>query len=173
MNKTPKHADQDLLYQVLGTVALVVLAFVETALGQFPLFYGSAPMIMVMVIWGGVLYLPIAVPPVAIILAGFVFDLSQGVPLGFTPSLLLLGVMMLNYRRPFLIHADAGTIWYEFTALAAVLQIYSYIVVMLFSGGIPAFGPFIFQFGMTVFLFPIVHWATTLLKHFDRGEQTG
>ena len=36
MSKTPRHADRDLFFQVLGTIAMCVLAFVEMAFGQFP-----------------------------------------------------------------------------------------------------------------------------------------
>ena len=99
MSKTPRHADRDLLFQVLGTISMCVLAFVEMAFGQFPVFYGSAPLIMVIGVVILVHYLPDALPLVAVVLAGLVFDLLQGVPPGFTSSLLLLAMIVSLSRR--------------------------------------------------------------------------
>ena len=172
MSKTPRHADQDLLFQVLGTVSLLLLAFVETALGLFPFLYGSAPYLIMMVMVCLALHLPVAVPAIAVVLAGLLFDLLQGAPVGFTSSQLLLAIMIVMARRPLLIHADAGTVWYEFALMLGVLQIYGYAVISIWSGSLPSVGVFVFQLALTVLIFPVINWATTPLKHFAQPEHS-
>ena len=173
MSKTPRHADRDLFFQVLGTIAMCVLAFVEMAFGQFPVFYGSAPLIMVIGVVILVHYLPVALPLAAVVLAGLVFDLLQGVPPGFTPSLLLLAMIISLSRAPVLAHADAGTVWYEFAFVLAGLQLYSFGLNIFWSGAVPAIRPYVFQYAVTVLIFPILFWGLAPLKVLTLPERSG
>ena len=171
MSKTPRHADRDLLFQVLGTISMCVLAFVEMAFGQFPVFYGSAPLIMVIGVVILVHYLPDALPLVAVVLAGLVFDLLQGVPPGFTSSLLLLAMIVSLSRAPVLAHADAGTVWYEFAFVLAGL--YSFGLNTFWSGAVPAIRPYVFQYAVTVLIFPMLFWGLAPLKVLTLPERSG
>ena len=168
MSEIPRHIDQVLFFKVLGGVSLILLAFAEIALGQFPIFYGTTPFIMVIVMVYLALYLPVAVPPLAVVLAGLVFDLLQGAPPGFTSSILLLAVMTVKARRRLLLHADATKVWYEFALMLAGLQIYAFIVIMLWVGSMPSVGGFIFQYAMTVLIFPMLSWTAAPLKQMSQ-----
>ncbi|MGC6485448.1 MAG: hypothetical protein ACON4P_07235 [Candidatus Puniceispirillales bacterium] len=171
MTKIPRHADRELLFQVLGTVALLVMAFVEIALGQYPVFFGSTPQIMLMTAVLTLIYLPVALPLIAIVLAGIIFDLVQGAPLGFSTGMLVLASMVVLSRRSMLIHADASTVWYEFALILFGVQVYSLVIITLWAGEVPAVRPLLSQYGITVLLFPVLNWMLAPIRLFDLVER--
>lgn len=172
MTKLPRHADRDLLLQVMGTVALLLITFIEIAFGQYPVFFGSTPHLMVMATVLIALYLPVALPSVAVVLAGIMFDLVQGAPLGYSTGLLFLALITVLSRRAVLIHADAATIWYEFALLLFGLQLYCLAVIVFWSGEIPAIRPIMSQYAVTVLLFPVLNWAFAPLRMLDFQERS-
>jgi len=43
-----------------------------------------------------------------------------------------------------------------------VVQIYGFLVLVAYTGHVPAMGPVVFQFATSVLLFPILYWLTIL-----------
>jgi cell shape-determining protein MreD len=115
-------------------------------------------------------YLPTASPVTATVLAGIILDLHQGAPLGYSASVLLLTLIIVILRRPVWTHFDAAKIWYEFALIMLMVQIYCFAVITLWSGHTPSIGSFVFQYGITVLLFPVMNWAFALFKYFNLLE---
>jgi len=157
-----EYEGQVLLPQVLGFVGMLSLAFSESALGHMPIFFGSVPRIMLIMLFIMTLLLPGALPTVMVVVVGLVYDLVQGNPLGYTVSLMVIVQAAAMLRRVRLADVDAGTIWSEFGLVMAIVQIYGLLVLVLYTGHFPAIGPILFQFASTVLLFPILYWLTIL-----------
>jgi len=154
----PENQDQLLMSQVIGVVGMVTLAFAESALGHMPLFYGSVPRIMLIMLFIVTLLVPGALPTVMMFVIGIVYDLVQGNPLGYTASLMMIVQMAVILRRLRMTDADAGIVWSEFSLVMAVVQIYGLLVLVLYTGHLPAIRPIVFQFATSVLLFPILYW---------------
>ncbi|XDZ64804.1 hypothetical protein AB8880_07670 [Alphaproteobacteria bacterium LSUCC0684] len=162
MTPHEEHEGPLLLPQVIGFVGMLTLAFAESALGHMPIFFGSVPRIMLIMLFILTLQLPAALPTSMVVIVGLVYDLVQGSPLGYTVSLMVIVQAAVMWRRVRLADADAGTVWSEFGLVMAVVQIYGLLVLVLYTGHFPAIGPVLFQFASTVLLFPILYWLTIL-----------
>jgi len=155
--------DQILLAQVAGSAGMLLLAFAESALGQIPLFFGNAPRILLIMVFILNFLRPGLLPLGVTVLVGMVYDLVQGNPLGYTSSVMIVVQAWVEWRRTRLANADAGIIWSEFCLIMMVVQIFGLVVVMFYTGHLPAIRPVVFQFAASVFLFPVLYWLSVLL----------
>ena len=160
-------ADQILFQQVFAFVMLLLAAFVESGLGLVPSFYGSAPKISFCLLFLTALYRPLAVPLYPVMLVGLIYDTVQGSPFGYTSSLYLIILGVVEWRRQFLIIADPSVIWSEFVIMLSGLMVYIFLVFFIFHGAWPPFAEILFQIGFTALLFPIFNWMIAF------GRQVG
>lgn len=151
--------DQLLLQRVITFTGLIFVTFVESALGQIPLFYGVVPKLLFGLLFMLTLHYPNVVPIVSVMLVGLVFDLSQGNPLGYSSSLYFIVVLYTKFRRGFLVQAEAMTIWLEFMAMVVALMLYMMAIFVFYTGAWPPFSGMILQIGLTILVFPIINWA--------------
>lgn len=162
-----RKADQILFQQVFAFVLLMLAVFVESGLGLVPSFYGSVPKISFCLLFLIALNRPAAVPLYPVLLVGLIYDTVQGSPFGYTSSLYLIIIGVVEWRRPFLIIADPSVIWSEFVIMLVGLMIYIFAVFMIFHGAWPPFAEILFQIGFTALLFPIFNWMISF------GRQVG
>jgi cell shape-determining protein MreD len=167
-------SDQVLLQQVLSFAGLGFIAFVESALGQVPLFYGSGPKLLFCLVFAiGVRY-PKLLPLITVVVLGLIFDLLQSNPFGYSSSLYLIILVYAKIRHNILIETDAMHVWAEFALLVFGLMIYMMTVFWFYTGAWPPFGSMLFQAISTIFLFPIINWMFDLgrsLRLYFRREK--
>jgi len=162
VNAARENQDQILLSQVIGFVGMTALALAESALGQMPLFYGNVPRILLIMLFIITFLSPAVLPASMMLVIGIVYDLVQGNPPGYTSSMMMIVHMAVMLRRVKMADADAEIIWSEFSLVMAVVQIYGFLVLVAYTGHVPAMGPVVFQFATSVLLFPILYWLTIL-----------
>lgn len=155
-----------LLVQVLGFVGLLLVSFAENGLGYFPALYGSVPKLAMIVLFILCLKVPLAMPLVTVFSIGLIHDLVQANPLGHTSALMVLLHLVAQFRQPVLQQAESGAVWYEFTILMLVLMVLTIMALLVHSGTVPALQPLLFQFGLTVLIFPVINWVFELLTGF-------
>lgn len=163
MTPTRDTEDNLLLFQVLGFVGLLLIALGEAALGYFPALFGAAPKLLLICFFVFSIYLPAAFPLVSIFLVGVIFDLIQGSPFGFTSALLIMVQVIVLNRRFTLQQSDSGMIWYEFTLTMLAVLTFTLITMVLYWGRIPAPQPLLFQYSLSILLFPLVNWLIQLV----------
>ncbi|MCE2517294.1 MAG: rod shape-determining protein MreD, partial [Alphaproteobacteria bacterium] len=116
-------ADQLLLQQVFSFVGLMFIIFVDSALGQLPTFYGSAPKLVFGVLFIIGIRFPKAVPLLPVMVLGLIYDLVQGNPFGYSSSIYLIILIFTQLRGVVLVEADATTQWSEFVLLVFGLML--------------------------------------------------
>ena len=166
MNSGLEDDDTRLLGQVLAFSALLLCSFAENGLGNFAGLFGNVPKLTLIALFVFYFYHPPIVPLPSVVLAGLLHDLVHGQPLGYTSALMLVAHGWISTRRPLLAQAESGSIWYEFTMMMAVVTLLVYVALAFYSARMPALQPLIFQFSLTVLLFPVVNWAYHLVTGF-------
>ena len=165
MLRLSQESDQILFQQVVGFVALVFIVFVESALGHVSAFFGAAPKLTLCFLFILSIKFPYTVTTLSAFVAGMVFDLTEGNPLGYTSSIYLMVYFAAEWRHQFLIDAEAGAVWSEFVLLMFGIMIYAMIVFGLYEGHLPPFAEILFQVGMTVMIFPVLNWMVDLYRN--------
>ena len=160
-----EEADQILFQQVICFIALIFIVFVESALGHIASFFGAAPKLTICLIFILTIKFRYAVTLISAVVAGLVFDLTQGNPLGYTSSIFLAVYSVAGWRHVALVDADAGKIWSEFVLVIFGVMIYSLLVFGLYEGRIPPFAEVTFQIGLTVLIFPVINWIFDLYRN--------
>ena len=70
------------------------------------------------------------------------------------------------FRRPMLMQTESGSIWYEFTIMMLAMMLFMLTVIVAFTGNLPALQPLLFQFSLTVLMFPMMNWMYHLIMGF-------
>ena len=166
MNSALEDDDTRLLGQVLAFLALLLCSFAENGLGYFPGLFGNVPKLTLIVLFVLYFYHPPIAPLPSIALAGLVHDLIHGQPLGYTSALMLVAHGWITMRKPLLARAESGSLWYEFTTMMAIVTLLMLATLVVYSGRFPALQPLVFQFGLTVLIFPVVNWVYHLVIGF-------
>lgn len=157
--------DQILFQQVISFSGLLFIAFVESALGLIPAFYGAAPKLVFGFLFVIGVRFPSAVPLFPIMIIGGIYDLLQANPLGYSSSLYLIILIYTQIRRNLLLEADATSIWSEFVLMVAGMMIYMMIIFVFYTGAWPPLSDMLFQAGLTILIFPIINWLFVLAKN--------
>ena len=160
--------DRILLHYVLAFVGLTVLVFLESALGLIPTFYGSVPKVSLCVVFLLALYAPHVASIYLVLAIGIIFDTIQSNPFGYTSSLYLIILLVMDWRRPTLMAADDVIIWFEFILMVMALTLYMFIVFMIYHGHWPPVSEMIFQIGFTAMLFPLFNLIAILARQFSQ-----
>lgn len=165
MLRLSQESDQILFQQVIGFVILVFAVFVESALGHISALFGSAPKLVFCLLFILSLRFPHTMTLFSVFTAGLVFDLIEGNPLGLTSSIYLIIMTASEWRRQFLLDADAGTVWSEFVLLIFGIMVYGMVIFGLYEGHLPPFSEMLFQIGLTVLIFPVLNWLIDLYRN--------
>ena len=165
MLRLSETSDQILFHQVMGFIAIVFAVFVESAMGHVAAFFGAAPKLVICFLFILTIKFYHALTIFSVVIAGLIFDLTQGSPLGYTSGIYLIVFMVAEWRQGVLSDAEAGTIWSEFVLMIFGVMIYSIIFFSLYEGRLPPFAEIMFQIGLTILIFPIMNWGVDLYRN--------
>lgn len=174
MNTNPAMiADSRWIYQLVLPVLLLIIAFVEMALAYFPVFHGAAPKLLIAMLYIVIVRGGEPVSLVSLVIIGTIYDSLQGNPLGYTPAALVIVSLAARIRAPRIHDTPFVYIWFEFAAIMVLVSSYTIIAALSYHQTIPAPGPLVFQFGVTILFFPLVRWCHRRIEQLlDLVQQT-
>jgi rod shape-determining protein MreD len=145
----------DLPLQLLTAALGLTLVFLELAVAQWPVFYGSAPNLSLIFIYGMIMYHVKYMPVFTIFLIGIISDFLLSDLLGgrATSFMLLAYVMQLRLVR--LQQSDFGQLWVDFAVSCAAVSLFQLLLFSAVNFAIPSLSPILFQIGATLILVPI------------------
>ena len=145
----------DLPLQLLMATLGLTLVLLELAIAQWPVFYGSAPNLSLIFIYGMIIFHGKYMPIFTIFLMGIngdflLSDLLGGRAMSF---MLLAYVMQLRLAR--LLQSDFGQLWVDFAVSCTAVSLFQLLLFSAVNFAIPSLSPILFQIGATLILFPI------------------
>ena len=145
----------DLPLQLLTAALGLALVILELVVAQWPVFYGSAPNLSLIFIYGMIIYHGKYMPIITIFLMGIIGDFLLSDLLGgrATSFMLLAYVMQLRLVR--LQQSDFGQQWVDFSVTCAAVSLFQLFLFSAVNFAIPSLSPILFQVGATLILFPI------------------
>lgn len=138
------------------TLTLLLLTAVPTRL---PGFAGIAPMLPLMGVYYWAIYRPDLLPAWAAFLVGLLYDVIGGTPLGVNALVLLLVQGVSASQRKFFLGKSFLVAWWAFGLLAAGAIGLSWLLVTVLNGRVVDPAPVIFEYLLTMGLFPILTWT--------------
>lgn len=138
------------------TLFLLLLTAIPTHL---PGFAGVAPVLPLMGVYYWAIYRPDLLPAWAAFLVGVLYDILAGTPLGVHALVLLLVQGVAAGQRRFFLGKSFMVAWWAFGLLAAGSAGLSWILVAILSGQILDPRPVLFQYMLTLGLFPLLTWV--------------
>jgi rod shape-determining protein MreD len=138
------------------TLLLLLLTAVPTRL---PGFAGIAPMLPLMGVYYWAIYRPDLLPAWAAFLIGLLYDIIAGTPLGVNALVLLLVQGVSAAQRRFFLGKSFLVAWWAFGLLAAGSIGLSWLLVTVLYGRVVDPTPVIFEYLLTMGLFPILTWS--------------
>lgn len=146
------------------------LAFALVILGIVPLhlpgFTPVAPILVLVAVYHWGLYRPALLPPIAVFFIGLLQDMLGGAPPGLHAIVFLTVFGLVATQRRFLVGKSFLTYWFGFGLLAAAAAVEMWILGSVWNLAILDFRALLFQFLLTLGLFPPVAWI------FLRWQQT-
>ena len=141
--------------QLLMATLGLTLVLLELAVAQWPVFYGSAPNLSLIFIYGMIIFYGKYMPIFTIFLMGIngdflLSDLLGGRAMSF---MLLAYVMQLRLAR--LLQSDFGQLWVDFAVSCTAVSLFQLLLFSAVNFAIPSLSPILFQIGVTLILFPI------------------
>lgn len=138
------------------TLFLLLLTAIPTHL---PGFAGVAPVLPLMGVYYWAIYRPDLLPAWAAFLVGVLYDILAGTPLGVHALVLLLVQGVAAGQRRFFLGKSFMVAWWAFGLLAAGSAGLSWILVAILAGQILDPRPVLFQYVLTLGLFPLLTWV--------------
>lgn len=136
-------------------LALVIVGVIPLHL---PGYAPVAPILVLVAIYHWGLYRPNLLPPVAVFLLGFLQDMLGGAPPGLHALVFLTVFGLVATQRRFLIGKSFLTYWFGFALLGLTAAVEMWILGSLWNIAILDFRVLLFQFFLTLGLFPPVAW---------------
>jgi rod shape-determining protein MreD len=154
-------------FPTLTTIALLTVSVLPL---HIPDYAAVAPLLALAGVYYWTIYRPELLPPLAVFVAGLMFDLLSGAPLGVTPLLLLLARALVMSQRRFFINRLFPFVWCGFTLVAAAAIAFLWALGGLLEGAMLDMRAAILQWVLTVASFPA---ASYLLMRVQRNFLPG
>lgn len=107
----------------------------------------------------------------AVFVVGLYADVLTGAPLGVSAFTLLLVHGVLSTQRRSLVERSFLVSWWAFMIVAAVATLVEWAAVSLLAGALLNPVPSLFQYLLTILLFPPLAWALALVERAVPGER--
>ena len=146
-----------------ATLFLVLLA--ATPL-HIPGFVQVMPLLPLIGIYHWTLYRPDLMPGRAVFLIGLMQDIVGGGPLGFYTAVFLVAHGVTLSQSRFFVGKGFAVLWVGFAVVAAGAAIVAWAAMALLSGTLVAASAPLFQYLLTVGVFPIL---SRMFLHWQRG----
>lgn len=143
------------LVPISVTIFLLLLTAVPTYL---PGFASVSPLLPLMGVYYWAIYRPDLLPAWAAFLVGGLYDIIAGTPLGVNALVLLLVQGVAASQRRFFLGKSFAVAWWAFGLLAAGSSGLTWILVVVLTGQVMDASPVIFEYLLTMGLFPLLTW---------------
>lgn len=137
------------------TLFLLLLTAVPT---HMPGLAGIAPMLPLMGVYYWSIYRPDLLPAWVAFVIGLLCDIMGGLPLGVNALVLLVVHGLSAGQRRFFLGKSFTVAWWAFSLLAAGVAGATWILVALLTGQTLDASPLIFEYILTIGLFPLLTW---------------
>lgn len=138
------------------TILLLLLTAIPT---HIPDYSGIAPMLPLMGVYYWAIYRPDLLPAWASFLIGLVYDIVAGTPLGVNALVLLLVQGTAASQRKFFLGKSFAVTWWAFGLLTGGAIGLAWVLISLIKGRALDIMPVVFEYLMTLALFPLLTWA--------------
>jgi len=145
----------DLPFQLLTAALGLFLVLLELAVAQWPIFFGSAPNLSLIFIYGMIIYRGKYMPIFTIFLMGIIGDFLLSDLLGGRATSFMLLAYVMQVRLVRLQQSDFGQLWVDFAFSCAAVSLFQLLLFSAVNFAIPSLSPILFQVGATLILFPI------------------
>jgi rod shape-determining protein MreD len=137
------------------TILLVVLSVVPLHL---PGLGSVAPALALMGVYYWAIFRPDFLPAPAVFAAGLFQDVLSGMPLGVNALAFLVAYEIVSAQRRFFLGKSFMVMWWGFMLIAAGATAGTWLLVSGLSGAFLSPRPVVFQFLLTLALFPCLTW---------------
>ena len=145
----------DLPLQLLMVTLGLTLVLLELAVAQWPVFYGSAPNLSLIFIYGMIIFHGKYMPIFTIFLMGIIGDFLLSDLLGGRAMSFMLLAYVMQIRLARLLQSDFGQLWVDFAVSCTAVSLFQLLLFSAVNFAIPSLSPILFQIGATLILFPI------------------
>ena len=145
----------DLPLQLLMVTLGLTLVLLELAVAQWPVFYGSAPNLSLIFIYGMIIFHGKYMPIFTIFLMGIIGDFLSSDLLGGRAMSFMLLAYVMQIRLARLLQSDFGQLWVDFAVSCTAVSLFQLLLFSAVNFAIPSLSPILFQIGATLILFPI------------------
>ncbi|WNJ99379.1 rod shape-determining protein MreD [Thalassospiraceae bacterium LMO-JJ14] len=141
------------------------LTFVLLVIGAIPFhipgFAQVAPMLPLIGIYFWAVYRPDLMPAAAVFLIGIIHDFLSGLPVGVSALIFLLVLGAALAQRSFFSGKSFVIVWIGFVFVAAGALALEWLLLSIVTGELIQARSAIYQFGLTVAVFPVLSWMFT------------
>lgn len=141
------------------------LTFVLLVIGTIPFhipgFAQVAPMLPLIGIYFWAVYRPDLMPAAAVFLIGIIHDFLSSLPVGVSALIFLLVLGAALAQRSFFSGKSFVIVWIGFIFVAAGALALEWLLLSIISGELIQARSAIYQFGLTVAVFPVLSWMFT------------
>jgi len=146
----------------LTPFALTFLLLVVGAIPfHIPGFAQVAPMLSMIGVYFWAVYRPDLMPAVAVFLIGIVHDFLSGLPVGVSALIFLVVLGAALAQRSFFFGKSFVIVWIGFIFVAAGALALEWLLLSIISGELIQVRSALYQFGLTVAVFPVLSWMFT------------
>ncbi len=138
-----------------------VLILINTVPLRLPGFSRVVPLLPLIGIYFWVVYRPDLMPAVAVFVIGLLHDFLSGLPLGLSAFAFLVVQSVALAQRRFYTGKSFIIVWFGFSIVAASVLIMEWGIILLITGNVVEVHPALYQYYLTVALFPVVAWVFT------------
>jgi len=136
----------------------LVLIMVSQLPTHLPELGRISPMLALIAVYHWGVFRPELLPSPAVFVLGLFLDLLSGGPVGINAMILLLVYGLVLSQRRFLFGKSFAVVWIGFGVIGAAATLVTFIVVSLYHLTPVSPQGFLFQFFLTLGLFPLVSW---------------
>ena len=143
-----------------------IIALILIIVSQLPMHLPelgrATPMLALIAVYHWTVFRPELLPSPAVFIIGLFLDLLSGGPVGINAVVLLLVYGVVLSQRRFLFGKSFAVVWIGFGVVGASATLVTFLVVSLYHFTPVAPQGFLFQYLLTLGLFPLISWM--LLK---------
>lgn len=148
-------------YALAPAFAILVLILASLIPLRLPFLPSVATLLPLMAVFHFSLQRPAAIPPLALLLFGLLFDLLQygpGAPLGVSALQFLLVWRVVSSSRKYLLEVSFAFIWMLYGLLVGAAVALAWMLTSLLSATLIDPWPALLQYVVSLFLYPILGW---------------
>ena len=157
---------EQFLRHAAPSLATVFLVFLSVTPLPIPGYGTVAPVLPLIAVFYWAVHRPDLLPFVVVFLAGALFDILTGGPIGLHSFVFLIVQFLVASQRNFLIGQPFLFLWSGFIFAALLAAVLEWLAFSIYVSDLQSMGPVIISALMTIALFPVFAW---LLLQMQRG----